>query len=70
MFSKVEVNGSNTHPVYKFLKTCFPGDIAWNFRGKFLVNRAGVPIARFEEKESWENIEKIIAEELARDSKL
>lgn len=67
MFSKVNVNGDGIHPVFAFLKTCFPGDIAWNFRGKFLVNRAGIPVKRFEEKESWESIEKAIVEELAKD---
>jgi glutathione peroxidase len=56
MFSKIKVNGDGTHPVYAFLKTCFPGDVTWNFASKFLVNQDGVPVARFE-KESWEEIE-------------
>ena len=49
MFSKIEVNGENTHPVYRYLRRnsslyvhCDKGAevIAWNF-GKFLVNGEG-----------------------------
>lgn len=29
-------------PVFRFLKTSFPGLIKWNFDGLFLVNRQGV----------------------------
>lgn len=61
MFGKIDINGDNTHPVYTYLKKCFPGDITWNFATKFLVNQAGVPIARFE-KESWEDIESTVKE--------
>lgn len=61
MFSKVDVIGKDTHPVYTFLKSCFPGEITWNFASKFLVDRNGVCVARFE-KESWETIEGAIKE--------
>jgi len=64
MFSKIEVNGKGTHPVYTFLKTCFPGDVTWNFASKFLVDRNGVPVKRFE-KESWSDIEKEVVALLA-----
>ena len=43
MFSKVEVNGPNAHPVWKFLKsseTAGTEDIGWNFF-KFLVDKDG-----------------------------
>ena len=49
MFSKVEVNGDNCHPLYKYLrrnsslhdeKTGQTKEIPWNF-GKFLVNSEG-----------------------------
>jgi glutathione peroxidase len=45
MFSKVEVNGDNTAPLYQELKTKAPGilgskKIKWNFT-KFLVNKQG-----------------------------
>jgi glutathione peroxidase len=51
MFAKIEVNGSNRHPIYEFL-TQQPtqpdgaGDIQWNF-AKFLVDRTGKVAARF-----------------------
>jgi glutathione peroxidase-family protein len=39
---KGDVNGPNTRPVYKFLrdKGLF-GDVAWNFAGKFVVDKQG-----------------------------
>lgn len=45
MFSKVEVNGENTAPLYQELKALAPGvlgtkKIKWNFT-KFLVNKQG-----------------------------
>jgi glutathione peroxidase len=52
MFSKISVKGSDIHPLYKFLtdkgtNPDFGGDIKWNFN-KFLVDRNGEIIARFE----------------------
>ena len=50
MFVKIEVNGENAHPVYKYLKKELPGvlggRIKWNFT-KFLIDRDGKPIKRF-----------------------
>ena len=50
MFSKIEVNGENAHPIYKYLKNKLPGffgrNIKWNF-AKFLIDRNGKPIKRF-----------------------
>lgn len=50
MFSKIEVNGENTHPIYKFLKSklrhLFGSRIRWNFE-KFLIDNNGSPIKRF-----------------------
>jgi len=50
MFSKVDVNGKNTHPIYKYLKNKLPGSlgktIKWNF-AKFLIDRSGIPVKRF-----------------------
>lgn len=63
MFSKINVKGPATHPVYKFLLDCFPGDVSWNFAAKFLVDRNGVPVARFA-KEDWATIEKALVEAL------
>lgn len=52
MFSKVSVKGDDIAPLYKFLTAenePFAGDIQWNFT-KFLVDRDGKVIARFEPK--------------------
>lgn len=51
MFSKIDVNGENTAPVYQFLKSEKKGlagsqSIKWNFT-KFLIDRDGAVIARF-----------------------
>jgi glutathione peroxidase len=50
MFSKIDVNGDDAHPVYKYLKDKLPGSlgkkIKWNFT-KFLINRDGIPVKRF-----------------------
>ncbi|MFZ0744464.1 MAG: glutathione peroxidase [Terracidiphilus sp.] len=51
MFEKIEVNGSNAHPLYRFLKDGKPGifgtkRIKWNFT-KFLVDHAGNVVDRF-----------------------
>lgn len=50
MFSKIDVNGDNAHPVFKYLKNELSGllgsKIRWNFT-KFLINAEGVPVKRF-----------------------
>ena len=46
MFSKIDVNGTGTSPVYVALKAKFPGDIKWNFE-KFLINKKGEVVKRF-----------------------
>jgi glutathione peroxidase len=50
LFSKIEVNGAQTHPVFAWLKNKAPGmlgnDIPWNFT-KFLVDREGKTVQRF-----------------------
>jgi glutathione peroxidase len=50
MFSKVDVNGKNTHPVFSYLKEKLPGTIGktikWNFT-KFLIDKDGNPVKRF-----------------------
>ena len=45
MFSKVEVNGPERHPLYQFL-IGDGEDISWNFE-KFLIDDQGQTIARF-----------------------
>jgi len=50
MFSKIEVNGDNAHPIYKYLKSelkgTFGNRIKWNFT-KFLIDKDGTPYKRF-----------------------
>jgi glutathione peroxidase len=51
MMSKVEVNGPNAHPLWKWLKSEAPGllgseAVKWNFT-KFLIGRDGHVIKRF-----------------------
>jgi glutathione peroxidase len=50
MFSKIDVNGDNAHPIYIYLKNKLPGftgkNIKWNF-AKFLIDSNGIPVKRF-----------------------
>ncbi len=50
LFSKIEVNGDDAHPLYKFLKSEKGGllgdSIKWNFT-KFLVDKQGEVIERY-----------------------
>lgn len=51
IMSKIEVNGTNTAPVYNFLKSSAPGifgteSIKWNFT-KFLVGKDGKVVNRY-----------------------
>jgi len=63
MFSKIDVNGEDAHPVYKYLKDKLPGSlgnkIKWNFT-KFLINRDGIPVKRFASTTIPEKLEKDI----------
>ena len=60
LFAKVDVNGENAAPVWKYLKAEKPGllgseGIKWNFT-KFLVDRQGRVVARFAPKDTPESI--------------
>ncbi len=51
MFAKLDVNGSDTHPLYEHLKSAAPGllgieMVKWNFT-KFLVDRDGKVVSRY-----------------------
>lgn len=51
IFSKIEVNGTNAHPLYKYLKNQSRGFlctsfIKWNFT-KFLINKDGQVVKRY-----------------------
>ena len=67
LFSKVNVNGENTHPIYKFLRSSsFYNDnkrgvklVPFNF-GKFFVNDEGKVVGFFTKEIEPEIIEKFI----------
>ena len=68
MFSKVDVNGADAHPLYKYLKGEKPGllgteAIKWNFT-KFLVNRKGEVVRRFAPTDKPEDLAKDIEAQL------
>ncbi|MFW9617947.1 MAG: glutathione peroxidase [Sulfurospirillum sp.] len=61
MFSKIDVNGENTHPLYKYLKEAKKGllgseAIKWNFT-KFLVDKNGTVINRYAPATKPESLE-------------
>lgn len=51
MFSKINVNGPDTHPLYRYLKEFGNGeyqkDIRWNFT-KFLIDRNGHVVNKYD----------------------
>ena len=64
LFSKIDVNGPGTHPLYEFLKSAKPGflgskRIKWNFT-KFLIDRQGRPVKRYSPQTKPEAVEKDI----------
>ena len=65
MFSKVDVNGPNEHPLYGILKGQARGvlgttAIKWNFT-KFLVSRDGAVLTRYSSRDTPEDIEADVA---------
>ena len=60
LFAKVEVNGKNEEPLFRYLKSQEGGfmgdDIKWNFT-KFLVSRSGTVVGRFAPITKPESIE-------------
>ena len=61
MFAKIDVNGADAAPLYKYLKQTKPGilgtqGIKWNFT-KFLIDRAGNVVARFAPTKKPEELE-------------
>ena len=68
MFSKIEVNGANTHPVYRFLRNNSSLFVArekkasvipWNF-AKFIVNSEGQVVSYHEPSENPLSLEERI----------
>ncbi len=60
MFAKIDVNGKNAHPLFKYLKKelggIFGSKIKWNFT-KFLVDKNGNAVKRFSPTTSPEKIQ-------------
>ena len=61
IFSKIDVNGDNAHPLFKFLTTEKKGllgteKIKWNFT-KFLINKDGEPVNRYGSSTTPEQIQ-------------
>ncbi|MCQ0112568.1 glutathione peroxidase [Zhouia amylolytica] len=64
MFEKIEVNGKNAHPLFKYLKSELSGGIfgrkiKWNFT-KFLIDKNGNPVKRYAPTTVPEKMEKDI----------
>ena len=69
MFSKIIVKGEGINPLYKFLTSKdtdpkYAGDITWNFN-KFLLDRNGAVIGRFDSKVTPESPDLVKAIEAA-----
>ena len=66
LFAKIEVNGHNEHPLYRYLKHERPGllgltAIKWNFT-KFLVDAQGLPVKRYAPADKPESIAPAVEE--------
>lgn len=73
MFAKVDVNGEEAAPLFKYLTSAdtnpkFGGDVKWNFN-KFLINRKGEVVGRFEPGVSPESKEMQAAIQAELDAK-
>jgi glutathione peroxidase len=60
LYSKIEVNGADAHPLFQYLTEALPGllgtkAVKWNFT-KFLIDREGKPIKRFAPKTAPDKI--------------
>jgi glutathione peroxidase len=65
LFAKIDVNGSNAHPLYQWLKSQKPGvlgteAIKWNFT-KFLIDANGAVVRRYGSADKPESIETDVA---------
>jgi glutathione peroxidase len=69
LFAKIDVNGPNAHPLYRFLKKEQPGlfgflthgRVPWNFT-KFLIRRSGEVAGRYSPSTRPEKLEPAIEE--------
>jgi glutathione peroxidase len=69
LFAKIDVKGSNAHPLFQYLTKHAPGflskEVKWNFT-KFLVNKKGDVVKRYapttNPKSMAEDVERLLAE--------
>ncbi len=70
LYAKIEVNGDNQTELFKYLKDTYAkdvppadgdSDIKWNFT-KFLIDRDGKIVKRFEPRDSMDELEEAIKE--------
>ena len=69
LFSKIDVNGADAHPLYKYLTSTKKGllgseGIKWNFT-KFLVDKEGKVVERYAPTTKPEDLEKDVEKALA-----
>lgn len=63
LFSKIDVNGDNAHPLWKWMKSqphgkgTFGNNIKWNFT-KFLINKEGQVVKRYSPMDNPSVVEK------------
>lgn len=60
-FKKIKVNGPDADSLYKYLTEKFPGEITEDFT-KFLVNKIGKVVGRYDASTPFEEIERRIEE--------
>ena len=70
LFAKIDVNGANAHPLYRWLKREAPGILAtrsikWNFT-KFLIGREGAVVRRYAPRTPPQRLERDIERLLGR----
>ena len=69
LMKKIEVNGKNAHPIYKYLKNRAGGllfrAIEWNFT-KFLISKDGSVVERYAPTVTPESLDSKVAAMLAR----
>ncbi|XP_022645689.1 glutathione peroxidase-like isoform X2 [Varroa jacobsoni] len=72
MFAKINVNGANAEPLWRFLKERQGGliydGIKWNFT-KFIVDRNGIPVERYSPTSSPLSMKDSILKYLSRTTK-
>lgn len=61
---KTSVSGDDTHPLIALAKSKFPAEITWNFDGRYIFDKSGIPVARFTHESSDDEIVAEIAKHI------